>query len=92
MAKSPLGYTFDRDKFDEKDADPGINFAVEHDTNGKKIVVVASVLKPRELVYQDKNTRITCTHLIVPGMVVERFQGRPLTAISIELSMVAKHL
>ena len=60
--------------------------------DGRKLVVVACVTKPRELVYFDDVSKLTCTHLIVPGMVVERVHGRPLTSISIDMAMVAKHL
>ena len=35
------------------------------DDHGEKVVVVAHVAKVRELVYIDRGTEMTCTHLIV---------------------------
>ena len=35
---------------------------------------------------------MTCTHLVVPGMVVEKIQKRPLKSISFDLAAVAKYM
>ena len=55
------------------------------------LVVVARVDRTREIIYVDKNgTR--CVHMILPGMVVERIQGRELSYIGRDLNMVAQWL
>ena len=33
-----------------------------------------------------------CTHLVVPGMVIEKIQGRPLSSISFDMQAVAKYM
>lgn len=56
------------------------------------MLAVAYVPKPREIVYKDQKFGMECTHLVVPGMVVQKIQGRPLSQISFDIKAVAKYM
>lgn len=59
---------------------------------GQQVVAVAYVPKAREIVYKDRKFGMECTHLVVPGMVVEKIQKRPLKNISFDMQAVAKYM
>jgi hypothetical protein len=59
---------------------------------GGQVIAVAFVPKAREIVYTDRKLGMECTHLVVPGMVVEKIQGRPLGSISFDMQAVAKYM
>ena len=56
----------------------------------KKVVMMVQVTKPREIIFADRDTGNVSTHLIVPGMVVERYDGKPLGAIDTDPEQVAR--
>jgi hypothetical protein len=59
---------------------------------GGQVIAVAFVPKAREIVYTDRKLGMECTHLVVPGMVVEKIQNRPLKSISFDMGAVAKYM
>ena len=79
------------------DKDHGIRFCVEHDPDandgaGGQVLAVAHVPKALEIVYKDRKFGMECTHLVVPGMVVEKIQNRDLSLISFDMQAVAKYI
>jgi hypothetical protein len=53
-------------------------------------VLVQNVGTVRDIVYESKRFKMTCTHTIVPGMIVEAVQGRHVDHISPEAPSQAK--
>lgn len=69
-----------------------ITFCTQDDTEkpGELLVLVQGVGTVREIVYESKRFKMTCTHTIVPGMIVEAVQMRKVDHISPEAPNQAK--
>ena len=62
----------------------------DREQGGATRVLVQECMAVREIQFQSKRYGMTCTHTIVPGMVVEAVQGRDLEEISPEAPDEAK--